>query len=68
MWIKKWKELIEWVYKNSNACLFETNGKKLEQQEQIDFLKTIYKKVFVIHEKSLDDKIQIKRKLLFCDN
>lgn len=66
MWIKNWKELIEWVYNNSNHCLFETNGKSHVQEEQINFLKKLYKQVEIIHESSDDDIGQKKRKTVWC--
>ena len=66
MWIKNWKELIAWVYKNSNSCLFETNGEKLEQQEQKSELKKHYNNIKTIRSQSLDDLTQNKRELLLC--
>ena len=66
MWIKNWKELILWVYKNSNHCLFETNGKFSLQEEQFNFLKSVYREVTIIHEYSNDDPGQKKRKTLWC--
>jgi len=63
-WIKNWKELVAWVYKNSNACLFETN--KNNQQEHINELKKYYKTIEIIRTQSLDDLIQKKRQLLIC--
>jgi len=66
MWIKPWKELITWVHNNSDHCLFETNGKKDQQQAQIDFLKQIYRSVEILAERSDDDPGQKKRKLLWC--
>lgn len=66
MWIKDWKSLVKWVYENSNHCLFETNGKKEQQQEQIDFLKSLYKDVTITHNQSLDDNSQKKRMTVWC--
>lgn len=66
MWISRWKELITWVHKNSNHCLFETNGKKDQQQAQIDFLKQTYKSVEILAEESNDDPGQKRRKLVWC--
>jgi SAM-dependent methyltransferase len=66
MWIPTWKDLIKWVHKNSNNCLFETNGKKQQQQDQIDFLKQTYSSVTMLAEQSDDDPDQKKRKLLWC--
>jgi len=66
MWIKDWRSLVRWVHENSNHCLFETNGKKYQQQEQIDFLKSLYKEVTITHETSDDDPGQKKRKTVWC--
>ena len=66
MWIDNWKELCMWCSKNARCCLFETNGKKNQQEEQVDFLKTLYKKVILIRDKSNDDASQTKRRLYFC--
>lgn len=67
MWIPNWKSLIKWVYDNSNVCLFETNGKKNQQEEQISYLKNLYKTVTVIKESSDDDLKQKKRITLWCE-
>jgi len=64
-WIKNWKELIAWVYKNSNACLFETNGDKIQQAEQKNELKKYYN-ITIVRAQSLDDLTQKKRELLLC--
>lgn len=66
MWIKDWRSLVRWVHANSSHCLFETNGKKDQQQEQIDFLKSLYKEVRITHETSDDDPGQKKRKTVWC--
>jgi hypothetical protein len=68
MWIKNWKDLCIWCSKNASACLFESNGAKNDQEDQFIFLKSIYKNVHLIREKSIDDPIQHKRKLYYCDN
>ena len=66
MWIKSWKELIEWVYNNSNACLFESNRSEIQQTEQKNELKKYYKNITTVRSQSLDDTIQKKRQLLLC--
>lgn len=68
MWIKNWKEFCTWCSKNAKSCLFETNGKKHEQAEQVEFLQTLYKNVTLIRDKSTDDQSQSKRKLYLCEN
>lgn len=66
MWIKDSKSLVHWVYENSTHCLFETNGKKEQQQEQIDFLRSLYSDVTITHDTSDDDPGQKKRKTVWC--
>ena len=68
MWLKNWKELILFVESISKTLLFESNGTAIQQQEQIDFLKSTYKDVLLINEISDDDPLQKKRKLLLCKN
>lgn len=68
MWIKNWRELCKWCSANAKSCLFETNGKKDQQLEQVELLKTLYKKVTLIRDKSDDDASQSKRKLYYCEN
>jgi 2-polyprenyl-3-methyl-5-hydroxy-6-metoxy-1,4-benzoquinol methylase len=68
MWIESWKELCIWCAANAKSCLFETNGKESQQQEQLNFLQTLYKKVVLVRDKSTDDKNQLKRSLYYCEN
>lgn len=68
MWIKPWKELVYWCSKTAKSCLFETNGKKWQQQEQLEVLQSSYKNVTLIRDKSIDDPSQSKRKLYYCEN
>lgn len=67
-WIKKWKELISFISKNSKVLFIETNGTSDQQQEQIEYCKLKFKSVKKIYNKSLDDKGQNNRKLFFCKN
>jgi len=68
MWIPSWRELVTWVSKNSSHCLFESNGKSKQQQEQIDFLNKTFRTVEILAETSEDDPKQKKRKLLWCSS
>lgn len=65
MWIDHWKDLINWISKNSKVIIFETNGNKKQQREQIVELEK-YFKISVINESSEDDPKQKNRKLLLC--
>lgn len=67
MWVKNWKNLIKFSSQISNNMLFESNGSKEEQKEQIEVLKSVFEKVEVLKENSDDDPKQKNRKLLFCE-
>lgn len=67
MWLTNWKEVINFAMNISDTLLFESNGNDFQQNEQIDYLKTIYKDVKIINEISDDDPLQKKRKLLLCN-
>jgi SAM-dependent methyltransferase len=66
MWIKNWKEVLGWIRMNSDACLFESNGKPRQQAEQEDELRLLFSKVKLINERSSDDELQSKRRLFMC--
>lgn len=68
MWVKNWKELLNFVKEISTELLFESNGNDQQQQEQINYLKKIYTDVDLINEISDDDPLQKNRKLLLCKN
>jgi len=68
MWIKNWREVIRFTALISNNLLFETNGTKQQQMEQLQELKKYYKEINFIEEVSKDDPGQPNRKLLFCTN
>jgi SAM-dependent methyltransferase len=68
MWINNWKDLCLWCSIHIKYMLFETNGTDKEQQDQINFLKSIYSKTLLINEESLDDPRQHRRKLYLCEN
>lgn len=66
MWIKNWREVIDFSAKVSPKMVFESNGNPEQQDEQIAYLKKTYKNVDLINEKSEDDSSQKLRKLLYC--
>jgi len=66
MWIKNWREVIDYAHKISNTLLFESNGSKKGQLMQIGYLKSKYKNVHLIKDKSDDDPIQKNRGLYLC--
>ncbi len=66
MWIKNWREVIDLTSKISECLLFESNGAKEQQLEQLEYLRAIYGDVKLIQEQSDDDDGQKNRKLFFC--
>ena len=66
MWIKNWKDVIKFSSRISENMIFESNGSEEQQNEQINYLKKIYKNVVLINERSEDDSSQKFRKLLLC--
>jgi hypothetical protein len=63
MWLKNWQQVIDFAHSKSNSMLFETNGSPLQQDQQIDYLRTKYPVVEMLAEISDDDPIQKFRKL-----
>ena len=66
MWVNNWKEVINFSSKISEKLVFESNGKKEQQEEQINYLKKVYQNIQLIHEKSEDDSSQKMRQLYYC--
>lgn len=66
MWIKNWKRVIDFAQSISDSLLFESNGEEAQQDEQLAYLRSHYKNIQLLSEKSLDDKSQQNRKLYFC--
>lgn len=68
MWLNNWKEVIDFCKSISDTLLFESNGSDIQQLDQINYLKEIYKNVTLVNEISDDDPLQKKRKLLLCND
>ena len=66
IWVKNWKEVLVKAKSLAEKLVFESNGKDIQQEEQIDYLKSLFTKVELIHERSEDDATQKFRKLLVC--
>ncbi len=65
MWLKNWQQVIDFAHSKSNSMLFETNGSPLQQDQQINYLKTKYAVVDMLSESSDDDPGQKCRKLFY---
>lgn len=66
MWIRKWKELINYIHTYSNILFIETNGSDQQQIDQLLYCKSKYREVKQLYERSEDDPGQKKRKLYIC--
>lgn len=57
--IKKWKDVIKFCYDISNYLLFESNGRLRFQEEQINFIKGLYKNTIYLSSDA-------RRKMFLC--
>lgn len=64
MWIKNWREVIDFTSSISDVILFETNGTPTQQHEQIAYLRSACGVVEVLTEESADDPGQKDRMLI----
>jgi adenylate kinase family enzyme/2-polyprenyl-3-methyl-5-hydroxy-6-metoxy-1,4-benzoquinol methylase len=65
-WIKKWRDVIDFVSVHSSMLLYEANGPKEGQDEQISYLHTRFKTVELLASQSLDDSTHHARQLYLC--
>jgi hypothetical protein len=63
MWLKNWQKVIDFAHSKSDSMLFETNGSPLQQDQQVNYLRTKYPVIKLLSEISDDDPIQKFRKL-----
>lgn len=66
MWIDTWKEVLAFGAKIGKSLLFETNGTKRQQEEQISELGTTFADVTLVADRSEDDPLNKQRQLYFC--
>lgn len=67
MWLKNWRDVIEFGARISDSMVFETNGTDEQQSAQQEHLEALYQKVSLLTEFSEDDPKQKRRKLFYCD-
>jgi hypothetical protein len=65
MWLNNWQQVIDFAQSRSHSMLFETNGTPLQQDQQLEYLKSKYAVVNMLSESSEDDPIQKFRKLVY---
>lgn len=67
MWITQWKALLDFCSALSPKLLFETNGTEQQQSEQERYVRKLYTHIELLAGESLDDPIQKKRRLFYCE-
>lgn len=66
MWIKNWRDVIQFARSMSDNMLFESNGVEQQQREQEEYLRSCYASVTMVRESSTDDPRQKQRRLFLC--
>lgn len=66
MWVRRWRQLIDFCKEISCEMVFETNGSVRQQEEQLAYLRQRYNSVEVLAGCSEDDPGQKKRKLVLA--
>jgi len=66
MWLKNWKEIIDFAALKAPHLLFESNGSVQQQKDQHRYLKSKYHTVTLVNKASNDDPGVKERKLYFC--
>jgi SAM-dependent methyltransferase len=67
-WIKKWSQLIDFVYQISQVLLFEANGSEKHQEQIMKYISNKYQKIILVNANSSDEEVQprVPRKLYLC--
>lgn len=66
MWIRNWREVVDFLATRCEHMLFESNGSQKQQDEQIEHIRQRYASVELILEGSPDDPGQQERSLYLC--
>jgi SAM-dependent methyltransferase len=66
LWVKKWKQVADHAASISDTLLFETHGPIKFQEEQVNYLKSIYRQITRIRDNSNDDPGTTNRQLYLC--
>jgi len=66
MWVKKWRELIDFCSEISGSVFFESNGSPAQQSEQVKYLRRQFSEIKLLAEESEDDPKQKNRKLYYA--
>lgn len=68
LWVKKWKEAFVFLADIAEIMVFEAHGNSLQQEEQLSFIKSVYREVELVNEQSSDDESYLKRSMYICKN
>ncbi|WP_435277331.1 cupin-like domain-containing protein (plasmid) [Psychrobium sp. nBUS_13] len=68
LWVKRWKQVFSLCSEMTTTLLFEAHGSDEQQQEQMNFVKSVYANIRLLSEQSDDDPTYSKRKMYICEN
>ena len=68
LWVKKWKEAFIFLAEITEVMVFEAHGNPSQQEEQLSFIKSVYREVELVNEQSSDDESYLKRSMYICKN
>lgn len=68
LWVKRWKQVFTLCADLTTTMLFESHGSDEQQEQQINFVKSIYADISLLSEQSDDDPTYSKRKMYRCEN
>lgn len=66
VWIKNWKDVVDWSVSIADNMLFESNGSDEQQLEQEMYLRKHFRNLTLVAGTSDDDPGQKSRKLYLC--
>ncbi|WP_159725893.1 class I SAM-dependent methyltransferase, partial [Acinetobacter proteolyticus] len=66
LWVKKWKEAFTFLADIAEIMVFEAHGNPSQQEEQLSFIKSVYREVELVNEQSSDDESYLKRSMYIC--
>ncbi len=67
LWVKNWKAVFRFCSERSKVMVFEAHGSEEQQQEQLDYVSTIYSSVGLASYESDDDPTYAKRRMYLCE-
>ena len=68
LWVKRWKQVFTLCSELTTTMLFEAHGSDEQQNEQMNFVKSVYGSIRLLSEQSDDDPTYSKRKMYICES